>query len=166
VASAITGDEQAYTALYRRHAPYIARLIYRILGSDSDLDDILQETFVDGFRQLEALTEHHKIRSYLVTIAVRRIHARLSFRYRVRKLGQQLLGTSPRVSDPELRATVHALYAALGRVDPRHRIAWVLHRVEGYTLPEVAQQTTASLATVKRWVAAVDQVVEDSNVTR
>lgn len=33
VESAINRDEQAYTALYRRHAPYIAGVIYRILGS-------------------------------------------------------------------------------------------------------------------------------------
>jgi transposase len=32
--------------------------------------------------------------------------------------------------------------------------------VEGHTLPEVAEQSEISLATVKRWIAEVDEAVE------
>jgi RNA polymerase sigma-70 factor (ECF subfamily) len=154
------GDQHALTALYNRHAAHVAGVVYRVLGKDGDLDDIVQETFVEGLRQLRSLREPSKIRSFLVTIAVRRIHARLSFRYRMRALASELFGQSPQVSDPAIAEDVRALYAVLQRVAPRHRIVWVLHRVEGYTLPEVAEQSSASLATVKRWISEVDERVE------
>ncbi len=160
VERAIAGDEQAFTAIYRRHSAPIAAVVYRMLGRDGDLDDIVQETFVEGLKGLADLRDASKLRSFLITIAVRRIHARLSLRYRMKSLAAQLFGVTPTVSDPEARVGVHALYQALASLPPKHRIAWVLHRIEGYTLPEVAEQTTASLATVKRWVAAIDTALE------
>lgn len=160
IAQAIAGEEQAFTALYRRHSTHIAGVVYRMLGADGDLDDIVQETFVQGLRQLASLNEPQKLRSFLVTIAVRRIHARLSVRYRMKALVSGLFGVAPSVSDPDAREPVHELYQRLATVDGKKRIAWVLHRVEGYTLPEVAEQSGASLATVKRWIADVDTQVE------
>jgi RNA polymerase sigma-70 factor, ECF subfamily len=154
------GDEQAFTALYQRHAAYVARVVHRILGRDADLDDIVQETFVEGLRQLRTLKDPAKLRSFLVTIAVRRVQARFSLRRRMRRLAAELFRLSPASSDPAETDQVHALYQLLDRVPPKHRIAWVLHRIEEHTLPEVAEQTGASLATVKRWIAGVDERVE------
>ncbi len=160
IASAIAGEEQAFTALYRAHSAYVAGVVYRMLGGDADLDDIVQETFVDGLRQLHNLEDPKKLRSFLVTIAVRRIHARLSFRYRMKAIVTNLFSNAPTVSDPEARAEVHALYEQLARVAPKKRVVWVLHRVEGHTLPEAAEQAGTSLATVKRWIADVDAELE------
>jgi len=75
-------------------------------------------------------------------------------------MAAKLFDVAPRVSDPAQQQEVHALYRALEQVPPKHRVAWTLHRVEGFTLPEVADQCEASLATVKRWVAKVDEQVE------
>ncbi len=159
------GDEQALSALYHAHAAYLAGVVYRMLGSDADLDDIVQETFIEGYKQLSAVREPAKLRSFFVTIAVRRIHARLSFRYRMAGLARRLFGTTPRVSDPEDASRIQALYEVLAECGPRERMAWVLHRIEGYTLPEVAEQSDVSLATVKRWIARVDNHVEAHDAT-
>ncbi|NUP05013.1 MAG: sigma-70 family RNA polymerase sigma factor [Polyangiaceae bacterium] len=155
-----TGEEQAFTALYQAHVRYVAGVVYRMLGSDAELDDIVQETFVEALRQLDALRDTKKLRPFLVTIAVRRIHARLSLRYRMRSLATRLFGTAPQVSNPEDAAPIHSLYETLSEFPARHRIVWVLHRVEGYTLPEVSEQSSASLATVKRWIAEIDRKVQ------
>jgi RNA polymerase sigma-70 factor (ECF subfamily) len=160
VERACARDEQAIAALYQRHAAYVARVVHRILGRDADLDDIVQETFVEGLRQLPALKDPAKLRSFLVTIAVRRIHARFTWRRRMRDLAAQLFHLSARVSDPAGDERARALREVLDRQPAKHRTAWVLHRIEEHTLPEVAEQTGASLATVKRWIAKVDSEVE------
>lgn len=156
----LSGDQQAAAVLYKRHARYVAGVVYRILGQDADLDDIVQEAFVEGFRRLGTITDRSKLRGFLVTIAVRRIHRRLGWRYRWREAASKLFDVAPRVSDPAEREGVHALYRALENVPAKQRIAWVLHRVEGFTLPEAAEQSEVSLATVKRWIARVDAAVE------
>jgi RNA polymerase sigma-70 factor (ECF subfamily) len=160
----LQGDQQAANALFKRHAAYLAGVVYRILGQDADLDDVVQEAFVEGFRRLGTMEDRSKVRAFLVTIAVRRIHRRLGWRYRWRDTASKLFDVAPRVSDPGHREGVHALYGVLGRVPPKERIAWVLHRVEGFTLPEAAEQSGVSLATVKRWIARVDTEVEAADV--
>src|SRR5688572_22956838 len=131
VERASAGDERALAWLYRRHSAHIAAIARRSLG-DAEVDDIVQETFVQGLSQLAALREPAKLRSFLVTIAVRRIYARLSLRYRLTALAAQLFRVSPRFSHPDVTERVSALSELLGRAQPRHRVAWVLHRVEGY----------------------------------
>lgn len=165
VSRALVGDETAHAALYRRHAPRLAALVYRVLGRDEDLDDIIQETFVEAFRQLGSVADPTRLSAYLATIAVRRIHRRLAWKYRVRGLATRLFGIAPQVSDPRACEGVHELYRALQHVPAKQRIAWVLHRVEGHTLPEVSGLCDISLATVKRWVAVADAKLEVLDAT-
>jgi RNA polymerase sigma-70 factor, ECF subfamily len=159
VERAIRGEQKALAWLYRRHAAHIAAIARRSLG-EAEVDDIVQETFVQGLGQLGALREPNKLRSFLVTIAVRRIYARLSLRYRLRALATQLFRVSPRFSQPEVTEPVRALSQLLQRAPARARVVWVLHRVEGYTLPEVVEQGSVSLTTVKRWIADIDRRLE------
>jgi len=161
---AVRGDAGAQAWLFRRHAPHIACLARRSLG-EAEVDDIVQETFVQGLGQLASLRELAKLRSFLVTIAVRRIYARLSVQYRVRTLAAQLFRVAARASEPEATERVRSLHELLGRARPQHRLAWLLHRVEGYTLPEVAEQTETSLTTVKRWIAGLDAELEQLDDT-
>ena len=160
VAEARTGSERAFTALYRRHARYVAGVVYRLMGSDGELDDIVQEAFVDALHGLDGLTEPEKFRPWLVTIAVRRVHRRLESRHRLRTLKSAVGHVMPRHSDPNDRQRVDALYAALDRISAKVRIPWVLHVIEGESLPEVARCCGVSLATVKRQIAEAGEKIE------
>lgn len=148
------GDERAFSTLYRRHARYVAGVVLRLMGDASELDDVVQDTFVAAARGLTGLQEPAKLRGWLVTIAVRRVNRRLHQRARRRWLGREL-GREPAlfVSDPRERRQLEELYDVLERVPPKVRIPWVLSRLEGESLPEVARMCDVSLATVKRRVA-------------
>lgn len=151
------GDERAFSALYRRHSRYLAGVAYRLMGDGSELDDVVQETFVLASLRLSALREPEKIRSWLVSIAIRRVKRRLAARQRRRFLRREVREHGPRVSDPELRAEIDDLYDALDRIPPRLRIPWVLARIEGESLEDVAQMAGISLATVKRRLATAEE---------
>src|SRR5262249_32830779 len=60
----------ALDQLFNAHARYIASVVHRIVGDDADLDDIVQETFVEAMKS--RLSEVESMRAWLVTIAVRR----------------------------------------------------------------------------------------------
>jgi RNA polymerase sigma-70 factor (ECF subfamily) len=154
------GDEQAFSALYRRHARYIAGVIFRLMGDGSELDDIVQETFVAASFSLGKLKDPQSVRGWLVTIAVRRVRRRLAARQRRRWLGQEIDRQMPRMSDPRLRAEIDELYDVLDRLPPRLRVPWVLARLEGETLADVARACGVSLATAKRRVAEAEESVQ------
>lgn len=149
------GDERAFALLYRRHARYLAGVVYRMMGNDQDLDDVIQETFVDAAAQLDQIRESQKVRPWLVRVAVRKVHRKLARRRRLRWL-QLEPPPAPTTTDPEHQQELRALLEALDRIPPKLRLPWVLHRVEGDTLPEVAEACEVSLATVKRRIAEAD----------
>jgi len=151
------GDEAAFTELYKRHARHVAGVVYRLLGSDHHLEDIVQETFVIGLRQLDKLREPSALRCWLRTIAVRRVKRHLAHCYRSREMNAELIAAVPQVSEPSSREEIHALYQALAKLPDKLRLPWVLHYIEGETLPAVAELCDSSLTSVKRHISAANK---------
>lgn len=161
------GDAWAEEALYRRHADRVYRTVLRILGRRADAEDALQETFVTAFEHLDELRDPAAVSGWLLRIAVRHVQRRLRRRQVRRWLGLEdeaaavLLDPAPGAS-PEERALCAELATILAGVPVAERIAWMLHRVEGHTLEEVARAAGCSLATIKRRIAAAQAIVQRS----
>lgn len=161
VAEAIAGNERAFAMLYKRHARYVAGVVYRLMGSDAELDDVVQEAFVDASGALASLQDPEKgLRPWLARIAVRRVHKRFAKRRRWRWLLGAAGQVTPTSTDPRARQPVDALYEALDGLAPNLRVPWSLHHIEGETLPEVAKICDVSLATAKRRIAEAAAWIE------
>jgi RNA polymerase sigma-70 factor (ECF subfamily) len=160
VAQAVAGSERAFATLYRRHARYVAGVAYRVMGGDAELDDVVQEAFVDAARALATFQGASSLRAWLSRIAVRRIHKRLARRRRWRWFLREERQTAVAVSDPRVRARAEDLYETLDGLPPKTRIPWVLLFIEGETLPDVAAMCAVSLATVKRRIASASAHVD------
>ena len=87
VRRARAGEPRAEEALFRKHAPYITALSFKLLGDRSEAEDIVQDTFLDAIRHLRDLAEPISLRQWLAGIAVHKVHRR----FRRRRL-QSLLG--------------------------------------------------------------------------
>jgi RNA polymerase sigma factor (sigma-70 family) len=59
-----------------------------------------------------------------------------------------------RTAPIEVHAELTQLYGVLDRMKPEVRTALVLHRVEGMSVPEVAEAMQVSASTVKRRLSA------------
>lgn len=149
-----------FEAVYAKHARYVAGVVHRLMGNDGDLDDIVQETFVDAIDGLARLNDPSAVRAWLVTVAVRRTRRVLARRRRRAMFAFWVADFAPRSSDPRDRQAVDELYDALARVPEDLRIPWILHRVEHLSLPETAAACEVSLATVKRRIAEAEERLE------
>jgi RNA polymerase sigma-70 factor (ECF subfamily) len=164
VARAVAGDERAFTTLYRRHARYVAGVAFRLMGDESELDDIVQETFVAASAGLAKLTDRAALRPWLVTIAVRSVSKRIARRQRSRWLASLLGRTEPIASAPAVEGEAYALYEALAELSAELRVPWALHAIEGMTLPDVAERCGVSLATVKRRIKDAGELLAKRGV--
>jgi RNA polymerase sigma-70 factor (ECF subfamily) len=160
VAAGVAGGVVDFEAIYAKHARYIAGVVHRLMGDDGELDDIVQETFVDAIEGLKRLVDPSAVRAWLVTVAVRRTRRVLAKRRRRMMFAFWTVDFAPHASDPRDRAPVDELYDALARVPADIRIPWVLHRVEHLSLPETAAVCEVSLATVKRRIADAEERLE------
>ena len=154
-------DPEAFEALYAAHSRYIAGVVHRIMGrADGELDDIVQETFLDAFAGIARIDDPLAARAWLVTVAVRRTRRFLARRRRRALFAFWAKDYAPRASDPRDRQPVDELYDALERIPEDVRIPWVLHRVEQWSLPEAAAACEVSLATVKRRIADAEERIQ------
>ncbi len=166
VERARAGDRWAEDALVRRHFGAVVSTVARLLGDPHEAEDVVQDTFASALAELGALREPSVVRSWLLQIAVRKVHRRFRKRRLLRLLGLAsgepeggLASFASEDASPEVRAELALLDRALAGLAPAERIAWTLRRVEGMQLEDVARSCDCSLATVKRRIAAADRQV-------
>jgi RNA polymerase sigma-70 factor (ECF subfamily) len=163
VARALEGDRFGVELIYRRQAAYLLAMTTRLLASRGEAEETVRETFVVGLRHLSRLRTPEALREWLARIAVGLARRRLR---RARLL--RLLGLDRRIEDATLaalaapdarlddQADLARVDRVLGDARPAARVAWMLHRVEGLGLDEVAAACDCSRAAVLRRVAEID----------
>ena len=166
VVAARAGEKWAQEALFRRHARMVNGLAYRLMGRDEDVDDLVQDSFLSALRGLDRLANPQAFASWLGSIVVRTAHKLLRRRRLMTRVGlrrnapldvEQLL--APGLA-PGAAAELKQVYGCLDRLEPEARIALVLHRVDGLSIPDVAEQMALSVSTVKRRLAVAQTALD------
>lgn len=147
--------------IFRRHARYVGAIAYRLLGRDDEVDDVVQEVFLEAIGGLARLADPGALKGWLRTITVRvvarRLRARTMRRFFGLDRGADYETIASRSADPETRTLFAKVYASLDALPAQDRIAWTLRHVEGDSLEEVAAHCGCSLATAKRRIAAAHE---------
>lgn len=162
VDAALRGDAGAKEQLYKRYVRMAAGTAYRLLGGDTDLEDVVQDSFVAAFATLSKLENGDAFpgwlsrivtRTSIDTIRRRRLLARLGIlRLQPIHLETLVAPTAP----PEVAAELASVYRVLQTLPTAERVVLVLRRVEQLTISEVAERTGWSAATVKRKLARAE----------
>jgi len=167
VVAARAGEEWAREALFRRYAPLVNGLAFRLMGRDEDVDDLVQDSFVEALRSLGRLDAPQAFASWLSSIVVRTCGKLLRRRQLMRRFGLRRTGdamdfdalVSP-TAPPDAIAELSAVYDIVQGLPTDVRVVLILRRVEGHSLEEIAALTGASLATIKRRVAEGEHLLE------
>lgn len=156
----VSGDVAAQMEVFRAQKQRVHATLYRVLGLNSDMDDLVQETFIEVFRSLPTFRGDALLSTWIDRIAVRVAYAYISRRKPepVRlSLVPDAAGAEASAEDrASAREAARRLYAILDRIEPNQRIAYTLHVVDGRPIPEVARIMNASVVTtkVRAWRAA------------
>ncbi len=156
VTRAAAGDREAFRVLYTRHRADVARLVYRMIGRPSDLDDVVQEVFFQVHKSLPDFRGQAKFSTWLhrVTVNVVLMHRRAakSRPVLVEEPVADLTEDAARVlPDEEVarRDRVRAFSRVLDRIADKKRVVFVLHELEGVTPAEIAEIVGAPVLTVR-----------------
>jgi RNA polymerase sigma-70 factor (ECF subfamily) len=63
------GDDDAFRELVDRHGRAVFRVAYRVTGRTEDAEDVVQETFLRAYRQLDRFEARSNVRTWLHRIA-------------------------------------------------------------------------------------------------
>jgi RNA polymerase sigma-70 factor (ECF subfamily) len=156
IARAAAGDARAFRDLYERHRTDVARLAARMLDGRSDLEDIIQEVFVQVHKSIKYFRGDAKFGTWLhrVTVNVVLMHRRAA------KSRPAFSSSTVDVAitdtkeirpdeDVERRQRVRAFARLLDRLADKKRIVFVLHELEGMAPDEIAKVVGAPVLTVR-----------------
>ena len=156
-----SGDVRAREILYRKYVEHVWGLALRLMGNRSEAEDIVQDTFMEAFRDVGQLRERAAIRAWLLRVTVHQAHRRFRRRRLLRVLGldrgtevEQLDKLAAASAPADVVLELGLLQRVLAELPANQRVAWSLRVVEGYSLDDVARLCECSLATAKRRISA------------
>ncbi len=124
------------------------------LGSGSDTDDLVQETYVRAFRALASYRSEAPVRNWLLAIARRVCADEVRRRARRRRGLQRLSQLTDAAATAEPEPGIHlVLEQLLDRLDPDRRDAFVLTQLIGLRYDEAAEVCGCALGTIRSRVA-------------
>jgi len=156
----------AREALFRRYGPMVNHLAFRLAPWADEADDLVQDSFTEALRSLHRLREPAAFAGWLHAIVTRTAAKRIR-RTRLRRrpgllrprpvdLDHVIAPTAP----PDVAAWLRQLYAAIQELPTEPRIAIILHRVEGLTIPEIARHMHLSEPTVNRRLRVARDIID------
>jgi RNA polymerase sigma-70 factor (ECF subfamily) len=151
-----SGDGQAFEALYQRHAARLYNLAYRMAGTATDAEDLLQDVFLLAYRKMGSFRGDSSLGTWLYRLTMN--HCLDVLRSRQSRMGQQTDSLdADEAMEPAAAPALGAvsridLECAIGRLPPACRAAFLLHDVEGFGHQEVGAILGISEGTSKSQV--------------
>jgi len=158
------GDRVAQRELFRAQRHQIHRTLHRIMGSNRHVEDLAQDAFIEVFRSIGGFRGESSLAPWVDTVTARVAYRHLRARP-PRPTQLELVPTPVEEAPADRRAHAREagrrLYAILDRLEPKYRIAYALHVIDGRELREVARVTGVSLTAAKNRVWRARRMVDE-----
>lgn len=161
---ACAGERDAQLAIFHGHRDRVHLIAYRLLGSNRDVDDIVQDSFLALFRALPSFRGDAQLGTFVDRITTRVVYRYLEAGLPRRHLSvvvppSEELGPAPEAR-LEAREAMRRLYAILDRLAPIYRVAFALHVIDGRPMAEVASMMGATVIATKLRVFRARRMVD------
>ena len=145
------GDTAAFRVLVERYGRSVFRLAFRMTGNEFDAEDVVQETFLRAFKQLDSYESRSSFGTWLYRLAANtalmELRARRSRPQSDGDEGLEDFGTPD--SAGHATALSLDLERAVATLPPRARAVLVLYDVEGWKHEEIAQALGMAIGSSK-----------------
>jgi len=150
------GDEGAMTVLYDRYSSVVYSVALRVLGDTGKAEDILQEIFMQLWRNPGAFNAARgSLGAWLAVIARNRSIDMLRKRRPETDISDVVVSVESDLADATERGrAVEKIRRALGEMPAPQRSALELAFFEGLTHSEIASRTGEPLGTIKTRIRA------------
>ncbi|HEX9764938.1 MAG TPA: sigma-70 family RNA polymerase sigma factor [Candidatus Acidoferrales bacterium] len=147
-----SGEPDAFGVLVERHSRSLFRLAYRMTGNESDAEDVVQEAFLRAYRQLRRFEARSSFGTWIYRIGVNCALDLMRSRQRHPEHPLETPADDERPARTELPSSgpspdrvvfgvqvQERVAAAMHRLTPAERVAFVLRHYEGYSSEEIGR---------------------------
>lgn len=132
------GSRKAQFRLYNQYSKAMFNLAYRMMNNREDAEDMLQETFIDCFRNLDTFRFDSTIGTWLKSILINKCINQL----RKKKVDLILCENVPSEipeEDTTIQYDTARIFKGIEQLPDGYRIVLTLYLLEGYDHTEIAQ---------------------------
>lgn len=139
----VEGDSAFFEILMRRHNQRIYRAVRAVLGSEDEVEDVMQQAYLNAYQHLPQFAGEARFSTWLTRIAVNEALARRRKRVFVQGDDEMTMTLADeKTPDPEQQASAAELREVMERevaaLPDAFRAVFVLREVEGLSTAEAA----------------------------
>lgn len=138
----LEGERAAQKELYQTYCKAMYTLAYRITNNADLAHDVLQDAFIDVFRDLKSFKSSGTIGSWIKTIVIRKATKQLKFEQRFETFEDK---HDTAISYQKFSSTL--LEREIGALPEGYRTVFTLAEIEGYKHAEIAKILNISVST-------------------
>jgi len=159
-------DEQAFNEIVRLYGDKVFSLVYRMIGSRSEAEDIAQEVFVTVFKTVDSFRGEAKFLTWLLRIAAN--HSKNRIKYLARRptdlgglddagenatIDRGMPPVQSHIDGPDVLMEAAELERLMGQaiaaLDEDHRLLIILRDVQELSYEEIAEIAALPEGTIK-----------------
>lgn len=164
VIRAASGDEHAFTEIVRRHTSLLRATATRILGNSGEVDDVVQDTFIVAWTNMDTVIDGDTIRGWLVTTVRRRCFDRLRSVAGQRRIDldqdfPESLERGP-AAVFERSSLISEARALLERMPALQRRCWELRQLQQRSYDEISEELGVAATVVRGQLARGRQLMQ------
>ena len=156
VIAVLSGETSKFSELVERYLPVVRAICGSCVYDPATQDDLIQESFIDSYTNLNRLRDGNKFGPWIAQIARNKCKTWIRGQKRKREIHEQLKAETPRAAanDPLSEATrkevCEWVRERIGDLPAKTREAMLLFYVEGYSINETARCLGARESAVKK----------------
>lgn len=148
-----SGDTLGYKALYQRYSKAMFNTCLRILNNEAEAEDVLQESFIEAFKNLENFEYRTSFGGWLKTICINRSINQLKKRkiewIDIEKVPGYNSPEEAGIDENEIILKVESVKKAIMKLPDGYRTVLNLYLLEGYDHEEIAEILKVAQSTTR-----------------
>ncbi|MBW5448205.1 RNA polymerase sigma factor SigW [Cohnella sp. CFH 77786] len=156
------GDQRAFAEIVSLYKDKLYHLAYRMTGNRQEAEDVVQDTFLRVFKNLERYDENQKFSTWIYRIATNQCIDRLRKRRNVYSLdaessdhegldGYAMMPSDERTPESELiqSETQRLIHQAIETLPVKYKSVMVLRYLQDLSLQEISEVLDMPVTTIK-----------------
>jgi RNA polymerase sigma-70 factor (ECF subfamily) len=150
VADILEGDAAAFQTLYNAHKKNLIRACWYFLGSDPEVEDMVQETFIKALRNLRKFRFECSLGTWLNHIAVNLCRDHLEKKRKTTPFSLDFFATQPSIEQrsPYPEEVLKLLREEMQKLEGRERELIALREERGLSYEAIAGQLRMPIGSV------------------
>lgn len=159
ISRVLQGETKLYELIVRRFNPYLYKVGRSYNFGHEDTQDLMQDTFVDAYRNLSHFEQRSNFKTWLIRIMLSNCyHKKEKASYRYEDTGVQInekmqpmfetmdLDTSKQINNRELG---YLIETSLEKIPEEYRMVFSLREINGFNVEETSEILHISTSNVK-----------------